>query len=287
MIYLKKFRLPGEQIENSIASSLDPRRPRNSTYPLGIFTKKELEEINFGDITLIYGGNGSGKSTLLKIIAKKLGATLKRDFNKGVYFDEYIMSTNREMIFDKPLEIKMISSDDVFDNILDIRAINTGINRNKEKLLNEYIENRYHNKEADITNFEEVKAILEPKSKTPTQYIRERISNMDIVEYSNGESALLFWEQEIKEKSIYILDEPENSLSAENQMKLAKFIEESARFYDCQFIISTHSPFLLSLRGAKIYDLDSVPVKEKKWTELANIKIYYDFFKEHESEFDD
>ena len=81
-------------------------------------------------------------------------------------------------------------------------------------------------------------------------------------------------------------DEPENSLSAENQIKLKKFIEDSTRFYNCQFIISTHSPFLLNLLEAKIYDLDSNPVETKKWTELNNVKIYHEFFKEHESEFE-
>jgi len=118
-----------------------------------------------------------------------------------------------------------------------------------------------------------------------SKFVRDRLGNNNIVEQSNGESALMFWEREIKEDSIYLLDEPENSLSAENQLKLKKFIEDSARFYNCQFIISTHSPFLLNLLEAKIYDLDSVPVVPRKWTELPNIRVYYDFFKERESEF--
>ena len=105
------------------------------------------------------------------------------------------------------------------------------------------------------------------------------------MEWSNGESALMFWEREIEENSIYILDEPENSLSAENQLKLKKFIEDSVRFYNCQFIISTHSPFLLKLMDAKIYDLDQIPVTTKNWTELPNVLVYYNFFKEHEDEF--
>ena len=50
-------------------------------------------------------------------------------------------------------------------------------------------------------------------------------------------------------------------------------------------IISTHSPILLSIEQAKIYDLDSVPVVSKKWTELENVRAYYDFFKERENEF--
>ena len=45
--------------------------------------------------------------------------------------------------------------------------------------------------------------------------------------------------------------------------KLKKFIEDSVRFYNCQFIISTHSPFLLSMNDAKVYDLDSFPVGAK------------------------
>ncbi|MBP3886231.1 MAG: AAA family ATPase, partial [Cellulosilyticum sp.] len=80
-------------------------------------------------------------------------------------------------------------------------------------------------------------------------------------------------------------DEPENSLSPQKQLELAHFIEESARFFGCQFIISTHSPFFLAMKDAKIYDLDEMPVQVKKWTQLESVRFYYDFFKERESEF--
>ncbi|GKZ02749.1 hypothetical protein ANS017_19220 [Paraclostridium bifermentans] len=42
---------------------------------------------------------------------------------------------------------------------------------------------------------------------------------------------------------------------------------------------------MLAMKGAKIYDLDEDPVRVKKWTELENVRNYYDFFKEHEKEF--
>ena len=64
-----------------------------------------------------------------------------------------------------------------------------------------------------------------------------------------------------------------------------RFLEDSVRFYGCQFVISTHSPFLLAMRGAKIYDLDENPVDVKRWTRLENVRAYYDFFKKHEREF--
>ncbi|MBE6156505.1 MAG: hypothetical protein E7161_02045 [Firmicutes bacterium] len=76
-------------------------------------------------------------------------------------------------------------------------------------------------------------------------------------------------------------------MSAENQLKLKKFIEESVRFYNCQFIISTHSLFLLGLEDAKIYDLDNTPVVKKRWSDLKNIQLYYNFFKKRENEFNE
>lgn len=84
---------------------------------------------------------------------------------------------------------------------------------------------------------------------------------------------------------IFLLDEPENSLSPGKQQELVKFIEESARFFGCQFVIATHSPFVLAIKGAKIYDLDEEPVDVKRWTQLENVRVYYEFFKNHESEF--
>lgn len=91
--------------------------------------------------------------------------------------------------------------------------------------------------------------------------------------------------EKIGENGLYLLDEPENSLSPERQQELLRFLEDSARFFGCQFIIATHSPFLLSIRGAKIYDIDEEPVDVKHWTELSNVRAYYEFFKQHEREF--
>mgnify|MGYP000668304677 FL=1 len=80
------------------------------------------------------------------------------------------------------------------------------------------------------------------------------------------------------ENALFLLDEPENSLSPAKQQELVKFIEDSARFFGCQFVIATHSPFVLAIRGAKIYDLDEEPVDVKRWTELENVRAYYEFF---------
>ena len=285
MIYLKKLTLLDEMEEYGLLTGGDTRRIHNNYYPLNLFSIKSFKDIEFDRITIFYGGNGSGKTTLINIIGNKLQAQRKSYQDKGSYFDLYVNDCSYEMSIEKPLEIKLITSDDVFDYLLDVRSINSNVNREKERLSREYLDYKFNNKGNSFTEYEELKSSCDAKRKSMSKFVRERLANNNMIEWSNGESALMFWEREIKEDSIYILDEPENSLSAENQLKLKKFIEDSVRFYNCQFIISTHSPFLLNLMEAKIYDLDENPVKTKKWTELANVLIYYNFFKEHEKDF--
>lgn len=285
MVYLKNFELL-DSYEEHLLTEIERRKIYSSYYPIGLFSMKDFKNIDFSNITIFYGGNGSGKSTLLNIISEKLEAIRKNRLDKGYIFDLYVEHCKYNWSMDHPLEIKLITSDDVFDYLLDTRAINSNVSRYKERLGREYLNYKIDKNKSNIDNYEEIKNYYDSKTKSMSKYIRDRLGNNNIVEQSNGESALLFWEREIKEDSIYILDEPENSLSAENQLKLKKFIEDSARFYNCQFIISTHSPFLLDLMDAKIYDLDSVPVCVKKWNELENVKTYYKFFEERKDLFE-
>lgn len=285
MIYLKSFTLLDEKEENDYVLGSDTRNIYNNYYPLNIFSSRRLKNIKFGSITCFYGGNGSGKSTILNIISEKLNSNRKTEIDKGSYFNIYVKYTSYGMGIEQPISIKTINSDDVFDYLLDIRSINSHINRRKEKLSKEFLENKYSNNSLSFEDFENLRDSIDSKRKTMSKYVRDRLVNNIIIESSNGESALMFWEKEIEDDSIYILDEPENSLSAENQIKLMKFIEDSVRFYNCQFIISTHSPFFLSMKDAVIYDLDTIPVITRKWTELENVKIYKKFFDEHSSEF--
>lgn len=285
MIYLKSFTLLDEHQEHNITMQ-DQRRIYNNGYPLSIFSSKPFKDIKFDNITIFCGGNGSGKTTLINMISEKLRALRKTYDERGSYFHLYVGRCEYDMTLEEPSEVKLITSDDVFDYLLDIRSINAHVNRRKEMLSKQYLDYKYNNIEHSFEDYDELKANYDSKSKTMSKFVRDRLGNNNMTEWSNGESALMFWEREIKQDGIYILDEPENSLSAENQLKLKKFIEDSTRFYNCQFIISTHSPFLLNLEGAKIYDLDSSPVTTKKWTELPNVLVYYNFFKQYDEEFD-
>ena len=137
----------------------------------------------------------------------------------------------------------------------------------------------------DYDRWRDIADAKKSKKPNPTPFVRDRVMR-NVQERSNGESALMYFTEEIKQDALYLLDEPENSLSAEFQLELKTFLEASVRAYNCQFIISTHSPFLLSMPGAVIYDLDVTPPQIRSWTEIKNVRIYHDFFEAHHRDFE-
>ena len=97
---------------------------------------------------------------------------------------------------------------------------------------------------------------------------------------------MLLFRDWLKSDALYLLDEPEVSLSPANQVKLAEKILSMTRYLNCQFIIATHSPFMLGTLNAKIYNIDTPDFRESSWSELDNVRYFYDFFKKHSDEFE-
>ena len=302
MQYLKSFTLPtdADELEYLLPSKpgrltkLDMQCYASNQYPFGIFPHKRLSKIEFEPITIFYGGNGSGKSTLLNVIAEKLQIERTAPFNNSPIIEDYIKLCDYRFGYGTPYlpdGSAIITSDGVFDYLLDIRSINEGIDRRRNDIVAEY-----ESIKGEITysgwqmktldDYEELRKRNEIRKGTKSQYVADRLRGTEYRMHSNGESAFAYFTNKIKANALYLLDEPENSLSAKLQRELAQFLEEAVRFYGCQLVISTHSPFLLSLRGAKIYDLDGDPAEAKHWSELENIRAYYDLFESRRREFE-
>ncbi|MGN0387685.1 MAG: AAA family ATPase [Suilimivivens sp.] len=255
-------------------------------YPFQVLSKHGLTRLDFEPVTILYGGNGSGKTTALNVIAEKLALDRDTLYNRSNFFEDYTGMCDYEEELPVPKESRIITSDDVFDFMLNLRSINDGINLKREELFENYLEDKYsHFQMKSLDDYERLKKVNMAKRKTQSRYVRENLMD-NVREHSNGESAFIYFSEKIKENGLYLLDEPENSLSPERQQELLRFLQDSVRFFGCQFIIATHSPFLLSMNGAKIYDMDEEPVDVKRWTELENVRAYYDFFKKHEHEFE-
>lgn len=284
MIYLDSFKFVNENREYDFI--LDEKITcYDSFYPFKILSKNQFERVDFDRITILYGGNGSGKSTALNIIAEKIKVHRDSIYNKSNFYSRYVDMCEVNIENDIPEKSRIITSDDVFDYMLNIRNINEGIDNKREKLFEEYLDNKYNRFQMQsIDDYDKLRKVNESRSKTQSKYVRHNLMD-NVREYSNGENAFRYFISKIEESGLYILDEPENSLSPKRQIELVKFIEEHARYLGCRFIIATHSPFILSLKGAKIYDLDENPVDIKRWTDLDNVRQYYNFFKNHENEF--
>lgn len=286
MIYLEYFVFPDSDKEFNFFLN-QKRTCYNSYYPFQILSRHNFLRIDFEPITILYGGNGTGKTTALNVIAEKLQLARDSKFNKSNFFEDYLKLCNYQLTLPLPENSRVITSDDVFDYMLTVRDINEGIDLKKEALFEDYLDAKYAKFQVrSLEDYETLKKITKARRLTQSKFVRSELID-NIRECSNGESAFIYFSEKITENGLFLLDEPENSLSPAKQRELVKYIEDSARFFGCQFIISTHSPFVLSMRGAKIYDLDAEPVDIKTWTELENVKEYYHFFKEHEKEFTD
>lgn len=296
MIYLQSFHIPSrEEDEDFFDARSRTFKTKNfrtcysSRYPFGMFRERGLPDFAFDDITVLYGDNGSGKSTILNVIAEKLKLKRNTPYNRSDFFDDYTELCGFHLSGDLSPCSRIISSDDVFDKVLDIRRLNDGIDGKRADLITEFISERKNTAPNNLSGMDDYDRWKEAsdarrKKSTQSQYLRSRLAR-NVQERSNGESALAFFVDAITDGALYLLDEPENSLSPSNQIRLKYFLEDCVRNHGCQFVVSTHSPFLLSLRRAKIYDIDSVPVRVCRWTELEGVRVYHDFFTEHKDEF--
>jgi len=285
MLYLDSFSFPEDGREFDFILSIK-RNCYNSFYPFKILSKRELTILNFEPITILYGGNGSGKTTALNVISEKLNLMRDSRFNQSNFFPDYVNLCDYSLIREIPSHSRTITSDDVFDYMLNVRMMNEGIDTKRENLFEDYLDAKYSSfKFTSMNDYEQLKKVNQARSKTQSKFVSNNLME-NIREHSNGENAFQYFMDKIEENGLYLLDEPENSLSPERQLELVRFIEDSVRFFGCQFIISTHSPFLLAMRDAKIYDLDQVPVKPKSWTSLKNVQIYHNFFEAHRKDFE-
>ena len=277
MIYLKRFYFASEEDEDDFLLGLKTAS-FNNAYPFRLFSSKSWANVDFKDITILNGSNGSGKSTALNVIAEKIRAKRECAFNRSGVYEHYLALCRAEFSKHRCIERKIITSDDVFNCMIDLRLINSGMEHKRMNLFDEYEERRNkHFQLKSLDQLDELRSFNEAKAKNRDEFVRARLVG-EITSRSNGESALQYFANKIDCDGLYLLDEPENSLSPKKQLELKQFIEDSVRFYRCQFIIATHSPFLLSIKDAAIYDMDSEVVRQKPWTELECVRTYRRFF---------
>ncbi len=282
MIYLSAFRFPSQGREAEYFT-LPHHTCYTSLYPFQVLGDR-VERLDFAPVTVLYGGNGSGKTTVLNVIAEKLGLSRRALYNRSDLFPGYLGLCEAELVRPLPEKSAILTSDDVFQDMLDRRALNEGVDRSRAELLEEYRTARREDfRLLSLEGYADFRRKAEALGSTGSAFVRGHLAK-NVRTFSNGESAFRYFLEQVTEDGLFLLDEPENSLSAQRQRELAGFLADAARFYRCQLLLSTHSPFLLAIPGARVYDLDRDPAQVCDWTELPQVRAYYEFFREHEEE---
>ena len=94
--------------------------------------------------------------------------------------------------------------------------------------------------------------------------IRQYYGYLNLHEFSHGEGFMALLEHRLTGKGIYLFDEPEATLSFENQMAFLCWIKQVLS-NGAQLIISTHSPVILSYPDADIYEIEAGRLVKKSY----------------------
>lgn len=216
--------------------------PTREHYPFSLPLFNETKQLVFDSpVTLFAGENGTGKSTLLEALARACDIHIwgKSD---GARF-EYNRYENQ--LF------KYIS-----------------VSWSKGRVPGSYFGSEI---------FKDFRRIVDEWAVTDPAQL-SLFGGKSLVSQSHGQSTMAYFRSRYHLQGIYFLDEPETALSPQSQLELLKIINNNCQDGHAQFIIATHSPILLSIKGAKIYNFNDVPVNEINYEETDHYKIYRSFF---------
>lgn len=317
MIYLTNFIFPSKYTEDNFLGDYYGRPHTGNTYhrnmyPFRVLSGVGLFHLDFEPITILCGGNGSGKSTALNVISQKLHVSRNSAYNSGELMDSYVnlcsyetdlrwtgeeydVTGTRSGKYDIGEMSCMITSDDIFKALLQQRVDNDQ-KLLKSRMLTEKASDIKMGRWMDFKfarhldlesgeNVQQYKDACAIRRKSVSQYLRDKLGKEE-KGLSNGENSFVYMSELMQKEGLYLLDEPENSLSPEMQMKLSDFLLYMARYNNCQIIMATHSPFLLSIPFAKIYDLDGTPACISKFEDLEAMQAYYQFFSSMKEKFE-
>lgn len=183
---------------------------------------QEMGRLRFNkNVTFIVGENGSGKSTLIEGIAVAMG------FNPEGGTVNFSFSTN-----------------DSHSDLHNFLTISRGCKRHRDGFF--LRAESFYNVASNIDEMD-----VEPGW---TPKIISNYGGVSLHKQSHGESFMALVENRFSGNGLYILDEPEAALSPNRLMRLMVYIQQLVK-HNSQFIISTHSPILMTFPDAEVLEI--------------------------------
>ncbi len=218
-----------------------------SQYPFNIGAISRFEGLRFHrDITLIVGENGVGKSTLLEAIAIALGMNAEggsRNFTFSTRASHSDLYQHLRLVrsFRRPSDMYFFRAESFFNL---------------------------------ATNIEELDS--EPSH---ANSIINAYGGLSLHEQSHGQSFLSLLMNRFGGRGLYLLDEPESSLSPMTQLLVRERLRELTDA-GSQFIIATHSPILMAFPRADLYLVDHRGLKQMSYKETPHYQMSREFYLE-------
>ena len=223
-------------------------------YPYNIPAVRELRGLEFHpDVTFLVGENGCGKSTLLEAIAAAWGfnpegGTINFRFSTRISHSDLHKHLRLVKSFRRPEDGFFLRAESFFNVATDIERLDA-----------------------------------EPSFGPP---VIDSYGRRSLHEQSHGESFLALLLHRFSGNGLYVLDEPEGALSPTRQLSVLGRIHQLV-LKNSQFIIATHSPFLMAYPRAKIFLLDQTGFTEIRYQETSHYAVTKEFVNDTDRMLDD
>jgi predicted ATPase len=226
------------------------RFPTTQFYPFNLKLFQDTRTISFNTpITFFIGENGAGKSTLLKALAIRAGIHIwQSDFKL-----RYEQNPYEEDLY-KALHVHWTGGP------VPGSFFGSQIFTHFAKNLEEWAIN--------------------------DQQMLDYFGGKSLITQSHGQSLMSYFKSRYNIKGLYFMDEPETALSPESLIDLLNLLLRISRKNHAQFIIATHSPFLLACPGARILSFDNQSVTPIKYKETNYYRLYKKFMNHPETYID-
>ena len=242
----------------SFSIDTNKRSPFPFNIPAVIFANNiELDK----KVTVFVGDNGCGKSTLLETLALSLNLPLI-----GGYIDNHPGFEAAAIL--KPLlhvEWRRQTPKGFFFRAEDFSDFINSVDNERKKI------------ESDLGDLKGqvddsiIKQMSDSMNYRLHSMRKEYEENMQA--FSHGEAYLKIFEARIGKKGIFLLDEPEAALSPLKQLSLLFLIMESVKNENTQFILATHSPIMMGIPGATIYEIKEDGMQMVRFEETDHYTI--------------
>lgn len=247
-------------------SSLHFDTEKTNPFPYNVPSIKFGKHIGFkSPITFFIGDNGAGKSTLIETIAFRL----QLPHMDGSDYSKRSFDASRTLIQHLSIDFKINRPVGFFFRAEDFGDYLNSVERSDAK-----IHSQMGLREGEVP--EHIMREMKDNANYQIHHMRKNYGQ-ELRSFSHGEAYMKIIHEKITTRGIYVLDEPEAALSPAKQLSLIYFILEHLNHHMSQFIIATHSPILMGIPNAQIFEISESGMLETPLEETEHYSITKSF----------